>query len=83
MKKKFKTKKKFNIKKFFIILMILFIFILFNLISKSIRSSITNEIIVENIFKTNDNYAYKGVENNHITKEIYYYLKEKNHYSNR
>lgn len=75
MRKRFKTKKRFNFKIIFIPLITIITILLLNYISKTIRLSISNEIIIDNILKSN-NYAYTGIENNHITEKIYRYLKE-------
>lgn len=76
MRRKFKIKKRFNLKKILIPIILIFIFVFLNFISKKIRLSISNEIIIEDIFKTTNNYVYKDKENNHITKKIYNYIKE-------
>jgi len=76
MRKKFKIKKRFNFKIIVIPIIIIIILILLNYISKVIRLSVSNKIIIDNVFKTTDNYAYEGMENSHITKDFYIYLKE-------
>lgn len=75
MRKKFKYRKKINLKKILIPLILVFTFLIFNFISKKIRLSISNEIIIDNIFKSN-NYVYEGKENNIIIKNIYNYIKD-------
>ena len=76
MRKKFKSKKKFNYKKILIPLILVFIFIFLYLMSKKIRLSISNETIIENIFKTTNNYAYEGKEKKHVINKLYNYIKD-------
>ena len=76
MRKKFKYKKKFNIKKILIPLIVILICIFLYLTIKKIRLSISNKMIIEDIFKTTNNYAYEGKENNHITHKLYNYIKD-------
>lgn len=75
MKKKFKSKKKFNFKKILIPLIIILLFLFLNLMSKTIRLLISNEKIIEGIFNITNNYAYEGKENNHITQKLYRHIK--------
>ena len=75
MRKKFKTKKRFNIKIILIPLILILMMILLNFISNNLRLSMSNEIIIQNIFKTNNNYSYVGKENTNFIKKAYNYLK--------
>ena len=76
MRKRFKSKKKFNLKFLFISLILFIIILVFKHIINTSKLSSSNQIIIHNIFKTNNNYSYKEKENN-ITKEIYTCLKNK------
>lgn len=76
MRKRFKKKKRFNFKIILIPLFVVIIILFFNYISNKVRLSLSNEIIINSIFKTNNNYSYDDVENNHITEELYSYIKE-------
>lgn len=75
MRKKFKRKRKFKYKIIIYLFCVLFSIYLMTFISNKIRLFISNEIIIDSIFK-NNNYAYKNKENNHITAKLYSHIKE-------
>ena len=76
MKKKFKFKKRINKK--VILLFVIFIFFLIFIFNYKIDIlRISKSEIIHNIFKTNNNYCYEDLENEHISKKIYNYI-EKN-----
>ena len=76
MRKKFKSKKRIKFKIPFQLLIIIAVIGIFILIIKTIKLYSSNEIVIKNIFKINNNYSYKGVENNTITQEFYGYIKK-------
>lgn len=76
MRKKFKSKKKFNLKKILIPFILIFIVTFLYLMNKKVRLSMSNETIIEYIFKTTNNYSYEGKKNNNITHKLYNYIKE-------
>ena len=77
MRKRFKSKKKINLKIIFIPLILIFIIFIFKYIINNFKLSSSNEMLIQNIFKITNNYSYKETGNNHISKEIYQYIKEK------
>ncbi len=76
MKKRFKSKKRFNYKLIILPLIVVLFVILYNFISNKLRSSIPNKDIIDIIFKTEDKYIYDGVKNENIYNKFYNYIKE-------
>ena len=77
MRKRFKSKKKINLKIIFIPIILIITILIYKYIINNFKLSSSNEIIIKNILKINNNYAYKEKENKNITIEIYEYIKDK------
>jgi len=75
MRKKFRSKKKINLKIFYIPIMFIIILI-FTYISCFIRQYISNEIIINNVFKLNNNFIYEEIDNNNIINKVVNSLKD-------
>ena len=77
MRRRFKVKKKFKYKLIIIPTILIISILLINSSLSKIRLSLSNENIIDIIFKGENKYLYSDVENKNIYNEIYDYLKEK------
>lgn len=75
MRKRFKAKKRINFKIIYVPIIVVILLLLFNYIERNIKLSISNEVIIDNIFKDN-NYSYNDIESVSIYDEVYEYIKE-------
>jgi len=75
MRKRFKRKRKFKYKIVIYLISFVLCFSLITIISDKMRLLISNEVIINSVFK-NNNYVYENKENNHITVKLYSHIKE-------
>ncbi|MBQ2946771.1 MAG: stage II sporulation protein P [Bacilli bacterium] len=75
MRKRFKKKRKFKYKVIVYLFCVTLSIYLTTFVSNKLRLVISNQMIIENIFK-NNNYVYKDKSNNHITVKLYSHIKE-------